>query len=367
VATAAESFAGGRYVVDRVLGRGGMATVYLARDRELGREVAIKTLELAQDDELAARFRREATTAAGLAHPNIVQVFDVGDDDGRPFIVMEHVDGESLDALLARRGRVDAATALSYAEQACAALAHAHAAGVVHRDVKPANLFVRADGTLKVGDFGIARAADTTTLTQVGTLLGTADYVAPEQARGEPVGPAADLFSLGVVLYELVAGQPPWRLESLAQIGEARPRPRPLQDVAPDVSPSYAKAVMRCLRPNPSDRPATAAALAGELSDGPGTAATVALGDDETRVIGLLDSEPRRPVRRRWPFDPRLLAAALVTLLVLVATVMAIGGGDGSGDPADAPAPVEPVPARGDAAEQSRNLAEWLREHTAEG
>ena len=190
----------GRYRLERPLGHGGMATVYLAHDVELDRPVAVKLLaeSLAGDQAFRRRFLREARLAARLSHPNVVGVYDAGEaEDGRPYIVMEYVDGSTLEG----RGRLPPREAVGLAVQACHGLAHAHAAGLVHRDVKPHNLLLRSDGTLKVADFGIARAAEATALTQVGTVLGTAAYLAPEQATGGEVTPATDVYSLGAVLY----------------------------------------------------------------------------------------------------------------------------------------------------------------------
>jgi serine/threonine protein kinase len=181
-----EAVAHGRYRLERPLGHGGMASVYLALDTELDRPVAVKLLaeNLSGDESFRVRFVREARLAAGLSHPNVVGVYDAGEEDGRPYIVMELVEGETLADVLARRKRLPPDVAVGLALQACAGLERAHAAGLVHRDVKPQNLLVRRDGTLKVADFGIARAAEATALTQVGTVLGTAAYLSPEQLAG---------------------------------------------------------------------------------------------------------------------------------------------------------------------------------------
>src|SRR4051794_12235455 len=259
---------GGRYRIERPLGHGGMATVFAARDEELGRPVAIKLLAdgAAGDPEVRSRFLREARLAGRLSHPNVVRVFDAGEDGGRPYIVMELVDGETVADLLARRGRLDPAEAISLGRQAAAALQHAHDAGLVHRDVKPQNLLLRRDGTLEIADFGIARAAESTRLTLAGTVLGTAAYLAPEQALGDDVGPAADVYSLGAVLYELLAGEPPFRFESLAQIATERPPLRPLRELAREVPPALEDVVMRALARNPAYRQASAAELGAELA-----------------------------------------------------------------------------------------------------
>jgi tRNA A-37 threonylcarbamoyl transferase component Bud32 len=202
----------GRYQLGSLLGVGGMARVYLADDRVLERRVAVKVLSspYAQDPVFVERFRREARAAARLSHPNIVAVFDSGSDAGEHYLVMEHVAGQSLAELLARQGRLAPRRAAELAVEVCAALSAAHAQGLVHRDVKPANVLVGADGRVKVTDFGIVKAAATATLTGIGTVLGTAAYLSPEQAQGRPVDARSDLYSLGCVLYELCTGSPPF-------------------------------------------------------------------------------------------------------------------------------------------------------------
>ena len=202
----------GRYQLGSVLGVGGMARVYLAEDRVLQRQVAVKVLSppYDQDPLFVERFRREARTAAGLSHPNIVAVFDSGSDGEQHYLVMEYVAGQSLAELLAHQGRLAPRRAGELASQVCAALAAAHTQGVVHRDVKPGNVLVAGDGLVKVTDFGIAKAATSHTLTGSGMVLGTAAYLSPEQARGGPVDARSDLYGLGCVLYELLTGTPPF-------------------------------------------------------------------------------------------------------------------------------------------------------------
>jgi serine/threonine protein kinase len=202
----------GRYQLGSLLGAGGMARVNLATDRVLERQVAVKVLSPsdAQDPVFVERFRREARAAARLSHPNIVAVFDSGSDADQPYLVMEYVPGQSLAQLLARQGRLAPRRAVELAIQVCAALAAAHAQGLVHRDIKPANVLVSPDGQVQVSDFGIVKAAAATTLTGTGTVLGTAAYLSPEQAQGGPVDARSDLYGLGCVLYELLCGSPPF-------------------------------------------------------------------------------------------------------------------------------------------------------------
>jgi serine/threonine-protein kinase len=353
-----EAFAEGRYAIERPLGHGGMAIVYLAQDRELGRPVAIKVLgaPLALDAEFVGRFRREATIVARLSHPNIVQIFDLGEEEDRLYIVMEYVEGESLAGLMAREERVAPEQAVEVAQQACLALECAHREGIVHRDVKPANLLLRNDGTLKVADFGIARSDQVTSHTQAGTVLGTASYLAPEQAAGEPVTLRADLYSLGAVAYELLTGQPPRKIESLAQLAAAHSAPiRPVRELAPDVPEDLEAAIMRCLARNPDYRPATAAELGASLRTEP-TAFTVRIEPE---------SMPHTRTFKRPPFGLRATAivVALAIVLVITAATMSLTGGDGGGEPTV----VQPVPAANDAAGRARNLEEWIRDHTAAG
>ena len=201
-----------RYQLGSLLGAGGMATVYLATDRVLERQVAVKVLRPpdAQDPVFVERFRREARAAARLNHPNIVAVFDSGSHADQPYLVMEYVPGQSLAQLLARQGRLAPRRAVELAIQVSAALAAAHAQGLVHRDIKPANVLISPDGQVKVTDFGIVKASAATTLTGTGTVLGTPAYLSPEQAQGHPVDARSDLYGLGCVLYELVCGSPPF-------------------------------------------------------------------------------------------------------------------------------------------------------------
>jgi eukaryotic-like serine/threonine-protein kinase len=341
------SLGDGRYRLERPLGHGGMATVYLARDEELDRPVAIKVLaeHLAGDAAFRDRFLREARLAARLSHPNVVSVYDAGEsEDGRPFIVMEYVPGMTL----AEVGRLAPDEAVGLVVQACHGLAHAHEAGLVHRDVKPQNLLLRDDGVLKVADFGIARAAETTALTQIGTVLGTAAYLSPEQALGEEVTPATDVYALGAVLYELLTGRPPYAFDSLADLAaKQREEPiTPVRDLAPALSPQVEDALMRALARNAAYRPPSAGAFAQEL------AATARHAAPASRS---------RQDRIWWTIAAVVALAAIASGIVVAAT----GSGDSTPPARPRQAVVRPIPRGADAQQQARNIAAWLRARSA--
>src|SRR6266852_9753613 len=209
----------GRYQVVRKLGAGGMANVYLADDQELGRQVAIKILNdrHAGDEQFVERFRREAQNAAGLNHPNIVSIYDRGEAEGTYYIAMEFLDGRSLKELIVQRGPAPVTVSVEYARQILSALRFAHRHGIVHRDIKPHNVLVDADGRVKVTDFGIARAG-ASQMTEAGSIVGTAQYLSPEQAKGAPVDQTSDLYSVGVVLYELLTGVVPFSGDTPVEI-----------------------------------------------------------------------------------------------------------------------------------------------------
>ncbi|MCI0584724.1 MAG: protein kinase, partial [Chloroflexi bacterium] len=226
----------GRYGIEDRLGSGGMSSVYRATDTILERTVAVKILaeHLSDDERFVARFRREALAVAKLVHPNIVQVYDTGVDDGHHYIVMEYVEGRSGAQLLQSQGRLDPAITVEVGAQSCAGLDYAHRNGIIHRDVKPGNLLViggpagKGEMTVKLADFGIARAAAQTRITQVGSVVGTAAYLAPEQARGEEATPASDVYALGVVLYQFLTGRLPDEGSSLAEHAVRQQSERPL-------------------------------------------------------------------------------------------------------------------------------------------
>jgi len=355
-----ETLAHGRFRVERTLGHGGMAIVYLANDEDLHRPVAVKVLaeHLADDESIRKRFLREARLAARLSHPNVVQVYDAGESDGQPFIVMEYVPGETL----AAGGKLPTADAVGLALQACAGLQHAHEAGLIHRDIKPGNLLLREDGVLKVADFGLARTADATHLTQLGTILGTAAYLAPEQAAGEEVTAAADIYSLGAVLYELLTGRPPFQFESLAELAQKQSSGviSPVRDLEPAVPEAVEAVVMRCLAREPHFRPASAAEVAHGLASA-----------REAPTEPLLATALTEPLQARryqslpgagtWMF---VAAAAVVAALAVILGLLRIGDG-GSEPSGPTPPPRVSAPARGlTPAAEARNLSAWLRRHS---
>ena len=356
-----------RYRRLRLLGQGGMATVELAEDSELGRPVAIKRLaeNLAADEDYKQRFLREARHAARLSHPNVVAVYDAGAENGVPFIVMEYVEGETLSDLIDGRGRLSPAEAVPLGLQACAGLESAHQAGLVHRDIKPQNLLVASDGTLKIADFGIARSLDETQLTQTGTVLGTVGYLAPEQATGERATGAADIYSLGAVLYELLTGRPPYEAGSLAELflQQTGGSITPVRELAPAVSAFLEDAVMHSLARSPEYRPESAAAFAAELDPTPTEPSEI----DWSRA-------PTKPLRRappsRWPAaavagrNGWVLAALAVAAATVIAFALTLSLGSGSNSPSR---PAAPPSMSGTRAQQAKAFAAWLRQHAGGG
>ncbi len=333
----------GRYRIMRKLGSGGMADVYLAEDEELGRRVAIKILNdrYAPDEQFVERFRREAKNAAGLSHPNIVSIYDRGEAEGTYYIAMEYLDGRSLKELVVARGPLPIPDAIAATRQVLAALRFAHRKGVVHRDIKPHNVMADADGRLKVTDFGIARAG-VSQMTEAGSIIGTAQYLSPEQARGAPVDQRSDLYSIGIVLYEMLTGQVPFTGESPVEIAmkHLSDTPRPPSLLRSDIPPDLDMVVLRALAKNPEDRFQTAEEMDAELERvAAGVGVTAETADAATAVLSgaaLAASAPtaivppRRPPTearpsyryadpppRRRPVWPWLLAL----LLVVVAAV----------------------------------------------
>src|ERR671931_708709 len=265
----------GRYRIDRRLGAGGMSTVFQATDVVLERPVAVKLLaeHLAEDEAFVARFRREALAAARLMHPNIVQVFDSGQDpeSTRHYIVMEYVDGPSCADLLRERKQLGVEETVRIVGDACNGLDYAHRAGVVHRDVKPGNLLVASEtGATKLADFGIAKAAEQTRITQVGSVLGTAAYLSPEQARGDEAGPESDIYSLGVCAYQFLTGRLPHEYASLTELAlkQQEEAVEPVHLHRPEVSPELDQAIRLCLESSPDARYGSALELSEAMEAG---------------------------------------------------------------------------------------------------
>ena len=375
----------GRYVIERRLGAGGMSTVFLARDTVLERLVAVKLLaeHLADDENFVYRFRREALSAARLQHPNIVQGFDSGQDPGseRHYIVMEYVDGPSAADMLRERKQLEIDETAQLVRDSCHGLDYAHRAGVVHRDVKPGNLLLAEEmGITKLADFGIAKAAEQTRITQVGSVLGTAAYLSPEQARGEEAGPASDIYSLGVCAYQFLTGRLPHEYASLTELAlkQQQDPVEPITEYRPEVPPELDDAVRLALARDPNDRYSTALEMAEAIEAGlrgeataaterismddwdqtqaiDQTAATQALqrtsiGPAPTRVHQTLPPQTREPDRRaqraerdaarraasRRRFGSFLaLLAGIAAIAVVALVLLSSSGGDESAQPVD--------------------------------
>ena len=316
----------GRYRLEGRLGFGGMSTVHLALDMRLERQVAVKLLaeHLADDPAFVSRFQREAQAAARLVHPNIVQVFDSGRDErtDQYFIVMEYIEGSSCAEILRDDGWVEVDEALAIIEQACEGLHYAHRHGVVHRDVKPGNLLRAREGEVKLADFGIAKATEQSSITQVGSVLGTAAYLAPEQARGEEAGPKADLYALGVVTYQLISGRLPYEATSLTELAlkQQQEEPPTLDTIVAAVRPELADAIAIALALDPRERYSTAREMRKALSDGakgiaPGERQAPPRGTPATQATSVLASARRTSApagavatRRPRPGPPRAKA-----------------------------------------------------------
>ncbi len=332
-----------RYELEELVGTGGMSSVYRARDRLLERRVAIKLLHehYSRDEDYVERFRREARAAAKLSHPNIVTVIDRGEADGRQFIVFEYVDGENLKQLVADKGRLPVREALELGIQIGRALAFAHAQGLVHRDVKPQNVLL-GGGDAKVTDFGIARSLDGQIgLTQTGTVLGTSEYISPEQATGRQVDARTDIYSLGVVLYELLAGQPPYSGDSFVSVA-MRHMNDPVPSIThtrPDVPLRVDAALRRALAKDPDDRFQAMDELVAELS-----VCLAGLGElDDDRTVIVAPPVPalgtrRQRHRRRRPSPLVVLLVGVAAAAVAVGAYYGVrgtnsddGGGSGAG------------------------------------
>jgi serine/threonine-protein kinase len=314
----------GRYELEEVVGHGGMSSVYRAHDALLERYVALKFLheQYNEDDDFVERFKREARSVAQLQHPNIVTVIDRGEEEGRQYIVFEYIDGENLKELVVRKGRLDVADALEVATEIARALAFAHDRGLIHRDVKPQNVLLNGDGRAKVTDFGIARSLDVEHgVTQTGTVLGSSNYIAPEQASGQVVDVRTDIYSLGVVLYELLTGEVPFPGESFVAVAmkHVHEPPPNVLDVRGDVPLRVAAAVDRALEKDPEQRFPTMDAFAAELE-----ACTAELergaDGDSTMVIPAAQRLQRQRARKpasRLPLFIGLLGALAIAAIVV--------------------------------------------------
>jgi hypothetical protein len=346
----------GRYELGEQIGVGGMATVRRAFDARLERNVAVKLLaeHLADDTQFVQRFQREAKSAAKLVHPNIVQVFDYGFDPehGRYYIVMEYIQGRSGAQLLTEYGRLSVDQTLHLADGACRALAHAHRHGVIHRDVKPGNLMLAADGQVKLADFGIAWAGDSLSVTQHGAVLGTIAYLAPEQSAGGQATPQADIYALGVVLFQLITGRLPFAGQSLPELVLAQQRQTPptLDRLVAGVPRNVAGAVASALSYDPNDRPASASEMREELLGDPSrTAATrMVTADADVTSVTRLGADPDKTgvtrMSRRAAITGGAAAAAGVDPAVAKGAVQRLKPHAGPPRPVDpyaAPAPYE--------------------------
>jgi eukaryotic-like serine/threonine-protein kinase len=338
----------GRYRLEALIGAGGMSTVYRAVDATLERDVAIKLMhrEIAGDSDQLERFRREARSVAQLSHPHIVGVIDAGEDAGRPYIVFEYVHGETLKDRIRRCGRLPVDESLAYAIEIARALGAAHAANIVHRDVKPQNVLIDPEGAAKVTDFGIARSLDEEGLTADGRVLGTTDYVSPEQALGHAVTGQSDLYSLGIVLYEMLTGEVPFRGENqvavaMKHVREAVPD---VQARRPQVSAHTAAIVERLTAKDLARRYHSAAGLEPDLEDALAieTARAGQATAEATSVLRTLPEPKRRSLPLRLRHPAWLFAAALVAVAIALAVIL-IGLGQQT-ERGTGPPPAEPAP-----------------------
>ncbi|SDP25882.1 serine/threonine protein kinase [Klenkia soli] len=352
---------GERYEIGGVLGRGGMAEVHRGRDLRLGREVAVKVLrsDLARDPSFQVRFRREAQASASLNHPAIVAVYDTGEDrtttGATPYIVMEYIEGETLRDVLRREGRIESDRAMSLTADICAALDFSHRNGIVHRDVKPGNVMITPQGTVKVMDFGIARAVSDSaaTMTSTAAVIGTAQYLSPEQARGEGVDARSDVYSAGCLLYELVTGAPPFTGDSPVAVAyqHVREDPRTPSSINPDVPAELDAILLKAMSKNPANRYQSAAEMRSDLLRavaGQRVEATPVMGDAErTSYLGAgggypgqddhWDADDEAAAKRRRRGIIALVVAGVVVLAGLITLLVVLNSGGGGTDTPAAP------------------------------
>ncbi|HET9186151.1 MAG TPA: protein kinase [Solirubrobacterales bacterium] len=326
----------GRYKLEAKLGSGGMSTVYLARDTTLDRQVAVKVMhrEMSEQADQLERFRQEARAVAKLSHPNVVAVIDAGEDGGHPYIVFEYVEGETLKQRISRVGALDTQEALAYAIEIARGLTVAHARRMVHRDIKPQNVLIDSEGRAKLTDFGISRQLEQDGMTATGRVLGTTDYVSPEQAMGRAVDQRSDVYSLGVVLYEMLVGQVPYHADSqvgvaMKHVNEEMPD---VQQRRPEVSAAAALTVDRATAKDPAERYQSV----GEMIDDLATALEVeaaragSTSSEATTVLEAVSPEERKLASgRRWSRIGILLL--LLAAAAAIAAVVVISGSDGPG------------------------------------
>ena len=325
-----ETLVDNRYRVLSRLGSGGMADVYLAEDTHLGRQVALKVLyrRFAQDNEFVERFKREAKSAAGLSHGNVVNVYDRGEHDGTYYIAMEYLPGRTLKQVIGEQGPLDQATVIDIGVQVLRAAGFAHGRGVVHRDLKPHNVMLGDGENAKVTDFGIARAG-ASEMTEAGSIMGTAQYLSPEQAQGNPATAQSDLYSIGIMLYEMLTGRLPFDGESAVAIAvqHLNDEPIPIRSLRPDVAPPLEAAVMRALAKDPAARWANADEFIRALEGARASLATQPLGQDTAAFAPLPVAAPpaeeeEEESKLRWPW----IALGLTALLVALALLLLTGG-----------------------------------------
>jgi eukaryotic-like serine/threonine-protein kinase len=359
----------GRYRLESKLGSGGMSTVYLARDETLQRWVAVKVMhrEISDQPDQLERFRREARAVAQLSHPNVVAVIDAGEDGGYPYIVLEYVEGETLKQRIDRLGRLPVDEAAAYAIEIGRGLAAAHAQRLIHRDVKPQNVLIDAEGRAKVTDFGIARSLESDGLTKTGRVLGTTDYVAPEQAMGQGVDARIDIYSLGVLLYEMLTGEVPFQADTLVGVAmkHVNERMPDVQERRPEISSALAAVIERATAKEPKKRYPDMIAMLADL-EGALEVEVARSGTSHGEATSVLDAVPSR----RRLLTPRRISAAGV-LLVLAAVVAALliaaltgnnepasgGGGTPSGGPVDLQHAQAFDPPPGDGEEHSSDVS----------
>lgn len=322
---------GNRYEILEHLGGGGMAVVYKARDTFLDRVVTVKVLrsEYASDEAFVARFRREAQAVARLSHPNIVNIHDVGTEGDVHYLVMEYVDGKNLKTIIRNEAPLPLYQAVAIIRQVCDALRHAHTNNIVHRDVKPHNILITSDGRVKLTDFGIARETSAATITYADTVMGSVHYISPEQARGEPAGPRSDIYSLGIVAYEMLTGKLPF--EGDTPIGVAmkhvQEEPPPLREINPSIPVALSSAIARALEKNPENRYQSPEEMARALEaaiNGEGEETVILSRDDDmvTRVMKPVGKNHKNKLKQRQRY--LWVGIPLVFVVLLAGTILAL-------------------------------------------